>query len=149
MAGLRKRTEADTATVVRWIPDAAALYRFAGPWLTWPLTTEQLNDVTARPGATAWVLDSSDGVAGHVQLTPTDHAVRLGRVLVDPAQRGRGLGRQLVALAVEQARSQGAGRVDLGVLGDNWSARRIYEALGFVPAADPEPSGVIMMTRPL
>lgn len=87
-------------------------------------------------------------MAGHIQLTPTDGAMRVGRALVDPAQRGRGTGRQLVALALALARSQGAVRVDLGVLADNWSARRIYDALGFVPIADPDPSGVVMMTCP-
>lgn len=149
MSSLRERTARDLEAIVRWIPDAAALYRFAGPRLTWPLTAQQLNDIAAVDGATAWVMDDDGTVAGHAQLVRTDDVVRLGRVLIDPAKRGRGLGRELAALAVEQARRQGAARIDLSVLADNQPARRIYDALGFTVVADQEPSDMIAMTRRL
>ncbi|GAA0311326.1 GNAT family N-acetyltransferase [Kineococcus aurantiacus] len=149
MSELRERTTADVDTVIGWVPDAAALYRFAGPRLTWPLTAQQMHDSAAAEGATAWVMDVEQRLVGHAQLTRCGDAVRLGRVLIDPTQRGRGLGRRLVASAVERARQQGAVRVDLSVLADNPAARRIYATLGFTPAPVQEASDMIAMTRNL
>lgn len=58
---------------------------------------------------------------------------RLGRVLVDPAQRGEGLGRALVTSAVTAGFAQT--RIDtmtLGVYRHNTAAHRLYESIGFL-----------------
>ncbi|GGN43458.1 hypothetical protein GCM10012285_24890 [Streptomyces kronopolitis] len=64
--------------------------------------------------------------------TPHSPGARLGRVLIAPAARGRGLGETLVTLTVERAFGElGLPLLDLGVWAHNTPARRIYEKLGF------------------
>ena len=52
-------------------------------------------------------------------------------IVVDPAFRGRGLGRTAMQLAEEYARSQGARTLGLSVFGFNTAARGLYESLGY------------------
>jgi len=56
----------------------------------------------------------------------------LGGVYVDPAARGRGLGRALVGAALAGAREARA-KVGLYVREDRHEARRLYEQMGFRP----------------
>jgi|SRR4051812_12154477 RimJ/RimL family protein N-acetyltransferase len=58
-------------------------------------------------------------------------AVYLYSLWLDPGTRGRGLGRDLVAAAVDWARSQRARVVTLRVDVANAAARGVYEKLGF------------------
>lgn len=56
----------------------------------------------------------------------------LGHLIVDPARRGRGLGRELTRLLVERAFERlHATRVTLVVFAENVGAARCYESLGF------------------
>lgn len=84
-----------------------------------------------------------------------DPAVELVSMWVAPEARGAGLGRQLVHRVVDWARSVGAAAVTLEVHEANDSARRLYEACGFVLTgrANPfvkEPSAATLeMRRPV
>jgi ribosomal protein S18 acetylase RimI-like enzyme len=77
-------------------------------------------------------------VAGYVKLgraTPlasSDHVVTVNGLAVSPSFRRRGVGRALHAAAAAEARSRGARRLTLRVLGPNDAARRLYESAGFV-----------------
>ena len=57
--------------------------------------------------------------------------VYLYSLWLDPAARGQGLARPLVAAAVDWARDRGARVVTLRVAVDNAVARAVYESLGF------------------
>lgn len=61
--------------------------------------------------------------------------VYLYSLWLDPAARGHGLARPLVAAAVDWARDRRARVVTLRVAADNTVARGVYESLGFTPAA--------------
>jgi RimJ/RimL family protein N-acetyltransferase len=50
---------------------------------------------------------------------------------VEESQRGRGLGRALLAAAREAAMTRGARRLTLRVLGPNVAAQRLYRNFGF------------------
>jgi len=50
---------------------------------------------------------------------------------VEDAARGHGLGRALVAAALERARARGAQRIELDTNEDNAPAIALYESLGF------------------
>jgi|SRR5436190_17948346 len=70
----------------------------------------------------------------HVAQVPRPifaHVCSLGMALL-PAWRGVGLGRRLVAAALESSRACGFERIELSVFGDNTRARRLYAAMGFV-----------------
>lgn len=54
-----------------------------------------------------------------------------GAVMVDPAQRGKGFGRRLVAGMIGWAQGDGARRIFLQVAIDNDIARALYHSLGF------------------
>jgi RimJ/RimL family protein N-acetyltransferase len=58
-------------------------------------------------------------------------SVYLYSLWLDPAARGRGLARPLVAAAVAWARDQRVQTITLRVAADNVAARTVYQSLGF------------------
>lgn len=66
-----------------------------------------------------------------VDLPSHAHVLELG-IAVAPDHQGTGLGRALLEAAVESARSRGARKLSLRVLGGNTRARRLYQSCGFV-----------------
>jgi ribosomal protein S18 acetylase RimI-like enzyme len=55
----------------------------------------------------------------------------LQELYVVPERRGHGLGRALMEAAMETARAEGAGYMDLGTAETDTAARALYEKLGF------------------
>jgi ribosomal protein S18 acetylase RimI-like enzyme len=64
-------------------------------------------------------------------LASRSHVLEIRGLAVHPARQRRGAGRQLVQACIEQARSRGARKLSLRVLGGNVAARRLYESCGF------------------
>lgn len=151
MSYVRRRTVADRATVVGWVPDAEALYLFTGPLLQWPLTVKQLADMEQTAGMSAWMLvDGETGSAmGHFDLIVKNHVARVGRIIIDPQGRGQGLAHTLVQLAIEQARQLGATELALNVIAGNEPAIRTYERAGFRSVPGTERPDVLAMTLTL
>jgi len=96
------------------------------------------DDVLARwalvleEGVTVRVLDGEaglDAVAAHDDAT-------LRHLAVHPRRWGHGLGTRLVRLSLEAMAARGATEAQLWCLEDNGRARRLYERLGWRPAAD-------------
>lgn len=91
-------------------------------------------------GASAWVADVGDAVAGHVCLVPgvVNPAVGLGdrplaavsRLYVAPARQGQGLAAALLAAVVSHG-SQAGWQVRLDVVEDGGRAIGLYEHLGW------------------
>ncbi|MCV7434041.1 GNAT family N-acetyltransferase [Mycolicibacterium bacteremicum] len=73
-------------------------------------------------------------------------AVYLYSLWLDPVARGHGLGRTLVAEAVDWARGQRVQRVTLRVNRDNARALAVYGSLGFVVAGDDAAAPEVTMT---
>ncbi|MFE1309792.1 GNAT family N-acetyltransferase [Streptomyces sp. NPDC058755] len=77
-------------------------------------------------------------IVGYVRLGfPTSlaanaHVRQIQGLAVHDDARGRGVGRALIRAAIEEARSRGARRITLRVLGHNTLARGLYESEGFV-----------------
>lgn len=69
------------------------------------------------------------GVAALFRDAP-DH-FELARMAVDPAHRGRGIGRALASAALQKARDEGATRVTLGSNTKLAPALALYRSLGF------------------
>jgi len=64
-------------------------------------------------------------------LPGADCPARILSLAVHPRGQGHGLGKALMAAALDYLRAQGASRVRLEVRPDNAAARHIYEKMGF------------------
>lgn len=113
------------------------------------VTWSWLSEVSPRPAPDAefftghrtpeQILVAEDGgkVVGYIRLVPPTglesnrHVRQIQGLAVDPACRGRGVGRALIEAACAAARNAGARRMTLRVLGHNGPARRLYERCGF------------------
>jgi RimJ/RimL family protein N-acetyltransferase len=131
---IRVATDADEAALVAL--DRATWSTVATPAPSPPAGRGFFDGGGGPPDVLVAVVDGA--VAGYATIGPSaptpanDHVLMLHGLAVDPAHQGRGLGRRLVAAAVEEARARGARRLRLRVLGHNAAARRVYEACGFV-----------------
>ena len=72
----------------------------------------------------------------HSLWTASDDCL-LEDVFVEESARGTGLGRALVAFALEHARARGCRRAELDVNESNEPALRLYESLGFGKKSTP------------
>jgi ribosomal protein S18 acetylase RimI-like enzyme len=70
------------------------------------------------------------------QLARRPHQGELRTLSVDPAARGRGVGRTLVAACLDLARSTGLDEVVLCSLAEMVPAHRLYRSMGFVRRPD-------------
>jgi putative acetyltransferase len=87
-----------------------------------------------------WVALDDANVVGSVALRDLgDRGVELKRMYLRPDQRGRGLGRQLLGVALDWARDHGMRAVRLDTSERMLAAQRLYEAYGFerVPGEAP------------
>jgi ribosomal protein S18 acetylase RimI-like enzyme len=67
-----------------------------------------------------------------LRLASHSHVLQIRGLAVHPARQRSGVGRRLVEACIEQARSRGARKLSLRVLGGNVAARRLYESCGFI-----------------
>lgn len=125
----------DFLALSAWIPDAVACMRWAGPGMPFPFAPEALEDLLGareRPSYGLWEDGALVAFGQHWVLTPG--RVHLGRILVAPEARGRGLGRVLCRrLMAEAVRATGAQVLTLRVYRDNTVAQALYASLGFQP----------------
>lgn len=131
----------DIPVLTGWFSNAAEIMQWAGPRLRWPLDSEQLAPFLQpmdleRDEWSAWSVCGAGGeVVGHFQLRfdALCRQVTLGRVVMAPARRGRGLAEPMVRIALAKAFSiPSAHRVELRVYDFNEAAIRTYTKAGFV-----------------
>lgn len=101
------------------------------------LARRYIADRLAADESRIWIaLDDSRGV-GMVQCYPTFCSVQAVRrwilydLYVEAEMRGTGLGEQLMGVAHDAARADGAKRVDLETAHDNVVGQSLYEKLGY------------------
>jgi GNAT superfamily N-acetyltransferase len=101
-----------------------------------PHRRERLRRPPSRSGA--WVVEEEGRVVGFAFTGPTRDATpdratigEVSAIYLEPEVLGRGLGRALMARALEDLRVMGYRRASLWVLAENRVARRFYEAAGF------------------
>jgi len=141
MLKFRAYTPEDGNLVASWVTDEWTLRVWsANCYERWPVTGEEINrryqesreqEPSFRP-----LIAEEDGVpVGHMILQYKDPAhtiVHFGFVIMDPACRGKGLGSQMLRIAIAEAVSaMGCDTVELMVLDCNKRAYRCYLALGF------------------
>lgn len=142
----------DYASIASWIPDAVACARWAGPRMSYPFASCDLPDLLHMPEGSSRVLGTGDSrqPLGFGQYwISREGEVHLGRIIVAPAQRGRGLGKRMCRLLMEEAVADtGAKAVTLRVYRDNPSARAVYVALGFAPVEVESDAQLLFMRAP-
>jgi len=91
-----------------------------------------------RPGAARSVAVEGDEVIGYVAVVPlqgwSSHVGEV-RVIVDPAARGRGVGRALARHAVLSALELGLTKMIVEVVADQQATVAMFRSLGFDPEA--------------
>lgn len=142
---LRKYQKEDADIICGWIRDEKSLYQWSSDRLgKFPLSGDDLNKhyQSVLPGGRfipMTAVDESGRVTGHFFIRypdeKDDRTVRFGFIIVDPAIRGRGNGREMLKAAIDYARrALNAERIILGVFANNDSARYCYQSVGFRPA---------------
>ena len=92
----------------------------------------------ARPGAARMIAMEDGEVLGSVAVVPlhgwSSHVGEV-RIVVDPARRGRGVGRALARHAVVEATGLGLAKLVVEVIADQEPLIAMFRALGFEPEA--------------
>ena len=139
---LRKYIKEDSAIVCSWIKDEKSLYQWSADRIgKFPLFDDDLNKdyepvISSDRFIPLIAIDENDNVVGHLFIRypnkTDDRIVRFGYVIINPALRGCGKGKEMLKLAIGYARNVlNASKITLGVFTNNDSARYCYEAVGF------------------
>jgi GNAT superfamily N-acetyltransferase len=148
---VRLAQESDIERARAILGAAYAEYEPSFPQKNWVTYLADILDLEGRSSASELLVAEGDGeIVGCVSYFPpgsktsypsdsfSEHwppewaAFRL--LAVDPAARGRGVGRRLTEVCVDRAREQGAPAVGLHTTEPMAVARGMYERLGFVRA---------------
>jgi GNAT superfamily N-acetyltransferase len=152
-AAIRVRTASldDYDALVALFDELDALHRQARPDFFQPFdgparTRAQIEQWLAGPGSTVLVAESGEGLIGLAVLLTRPTAafagavprtvIELDNLVVRADQRGRRIGRHLLAAAVDWSRQCGASHVEVAVHAFNRDAKRFYEDFGFAPSID-------------
>jgi ribosomal protein S18 acetylase RimI-like enzyme len=102
------------------------------------VTDPDVLDAWTRPGAARSIAVDGDAIVGYVAVVPlTGWSSHVGevRVIVDPDQRGRGIGRRLARHAILEALELGLTKMVVEVVADQEPAIAMFRSLGFDPEA--------------
>ena len=130
-----RRGTADDAEAMRDVWEQVA---GEGEWIgaELPLRADWADRYRAAVGddAIAWFLAVDDGtgdVIGGLFTQDDGGLTHVGMAILD-GHRGQGIGRRLLAAAIDWARARGAHKIDLEVWPHNERARALYRSAGFV-----------------
>lgn len=140
MLRLRPYKKSDAESIIKWIQDEESFRKWsAGRYESYPVTADDINQnyesCEAKGGFYEMTAFDEDGICGHLILRFTDEEMqhlRLGFVIVDDSKRGKGYGREMLALALKYGFEMlKASEISIVVFDNNPAAIRCYEAVGF------------------
>ncbi len=138
----RPATMSDLETIIEWIPDADSCLRWAGPKVQFPLTLKQLAQAIEFDTVRSYTLEDTDATLAFGQIRVfADTRGHLSRIIVNPATRGRGIGRLFGEHLINEAKKLNFRPITLHVVTDNAIAIHVYEKLGFM-IPNPQPEGI-------
>lgn len=145
---LRPPISADYEALASWVPDANACKRWAGPLISFPLSAASLSAQLGVAHGISYTLADANGnpVAFGQCWASVQHAVHLGRIIVSPSVRNRGVGRTLCELLIARAvQTTDVSTVTLRVYRDNVPALKLYQNLGFITVASESTEELLFM----
>lgn len=122
---IRPFQEADRAAVI-------ALWQACGLTRPWNDPASDIDFCLASAAATLLVAEADGAVIGSAMVGHDGHRGWVYYLAADPAQQGKGLGRALMAVAEDWARTRGVPKLMLMVRPENERVRAFYEALGYI-----------------
>lgn len=146
---LKKYKKEDSAIICSWVKDEKSLYQWSANRIgKFPLADNDLYEeyapmIQSNRFIPLSAFDGNGKLVGHLCIRypdeEDDSIVRVGFVIVSPAVRGCGYGKNMLQLAIEYAQNiLCASRITLGVFTNNDSARYCYESVGFQPVGRTE-----------
>lgn len=141
MLELRPFSDSEAGRILSWSGDEAAFRKWsADRYGKFPIVPEDMLSFYREASKNGWFFPYTaykDGEpVGHLIIRfpyNNNRTARFGFVIVDPALRGRGLGRELVEAAKREAKERhGASEATMGVFANNEPALRCYLSAGFV-----------------
>ncbi|QEK51174.1 GNAT family N-acetyltransferase [Pedobacter aquae] len=122
--------------LTNWMKDEDTLLKFAGIAFQYPLTREQmLSYIQKHPERLIYLgIDDENQPIAYGEVIPQENeSARLGHLLIGESQnRGKGLGKQLITLLINEAKLElGIKRIDLYLLSNNEVAAQCYLKYGF------------------
>lgn len=140
MLRLRPYKKDDAETILSWIKDEKAFYKWtAGILGEYPISVEQFNAVSNLMAFTA--IDDNEIIGFFTMRRQNEffEELRFGFVIVDSEKRGQGYGKKMLELGLKYAKEIfGANKVSLGVFENNKSAYFCYKATGFEDVSQDE-----------
>ena len=132
-------TDRDFEYISNWISDERTHAMWCANLIHYPLEKENfrsfLSEISGKFGDSPFVaFDDEGSVVGFYcySLNPETSEGMLKFVMVDVSARGKGIGKEMIKLAVENAFSNPeAQAVQLNVFSNNARARKCYESVGF------------------
>jgi ribosomal protein S18 acetylase RimI-like enzyme len=137
---LREFRTSDAWEVARWPGSLQEVRRWAGSEPGWPVDVSVFGrwhaDTDVRPFI---MLKGEEPVGyGEVWVDEPEREVELARIIVSPERRGRGVGRRLVRLLLDQASLTGLPDAFVRVVPENAAAIGCYRGAGFSPVSETE-----------
>ncbi len=138
---IRPCKKGDGKFVIRWLTNERMMRMWCRDSFSFPLTEEQMNGYYEKfeDNPYSWgftALNDSGVPVGSFQMSRVDYeaeSVHLGFIVIDPEQRGKGLGHEMVTMAIRYGvEILGMKRITLNVFDSNKGAIRCYEKAGFV-----------------
>ncbi len=113
--------------------DVPALVALEAVFPTDRMSARNFQDLLRRGRGTVLVYEEGSALLGDavVHYRRNSSTARIYSLVVEPAQRGRGIARQLLAAAETEARARNCLALRLEVRPDNTHALRLYRDLGY------------------
>ncbi len=140
MIRLRPYKSSDADYVIQWVNEERLFTMWCANRFTYPLTEQQLREYQENMNReeTGWIftaLDETGRPVGHICMRAADYekqSIHFGFVVIDPAFRGRGYGKEMVNLAIKYAfEILKVKRATLKVFDCNPTAHHCYQTCGF------------------
>ena len=128
-----KKKAVDEMTVIREMrtEDRGAVAELERKSFSEPWSESLIAEAESSPLDRLWVLLEEENIVGYCNLRVIAGEGELMRIAVDPAARGRGLGRKLMEVLTEYAAKHQVEEITLEVRVSNEAAAALYRSFGF------------------